>query len=185
MVIDTMAKKGAGAGWGWLMAVGIVSAALGVAALIWPFPATFAATLVVGTLLMTIGITTIAAGALGRGHGRETYLILSGILSFIIGLSIASFPLSGAVTLTVLVAVWLGVRGVLELIAAARRKRARGLMLALGAINVILAVLIFATMPGSALTLPGTLLGISLLLGGFGEIRAASAHRAGAPAFSL
>jgi uncharacterized membrane protein HdeD (DUF308 family) len=181
---DAGAMTGVGAGWGWLMAAGIIAVALGIAALIWPFPATYAATLVVATLLMAAGVTAISTGALGRGHGRETYLIVFGVLSLLVGLYLAFSPLHGAVTLTVVIAVWLGARGVIELIAGARMARGRGLLLALGVVNVVLAVVIVATMPWSALTLPGTLLGISLLLGGIGEVRAASAHRAGAPAFA-
>ncbi len=188
MAIDDGLTRPAGAGWGWLMAAGVIAVLLGVASLIWPFPATYAATLVVATLLMVIGVTMISTGALGRGHGRETYLIVFGILSLVVGLYLAFYPLSGAVTLTVVIAIWLGARGIVELIAGSRLARGpkggRGLLLGLGAINVILAVIIITTMPWSALTLPGTLLGISLLLGGIGEIRAASLHRVGAPAFS-
>ena len=184
MAIDDGMTRPAGAGWGWLMAAGVIAVLLGIAALIWPFPATYAATLVVATLLMAIGVTMISTGALGRGHGRETYLIVLGILSLVVGLYLAFYPLSGAVTLTVVIAIWLGARGIVELIAGSRLARGRGLLLGLGAINVILAVIIITTMPWSALTLPGTLLGISLLLGGIGEIRAASLHRVGAPAFS-
>lgn len=178
------AGAGVGAGWGWLMAAGVIAVLLGIAALIWPFPATYAATLVVATLLMAIGVTAISTGALGRGHGREAYLIVFGIVSLLIGLYLAFFPLSGAVTLTLVIAVWLGARGIIELVAGSRLARGRGLLLGLGAINVILAIVIVSTMPWSALTLPGTLLGISLLLGGVGEMRAASLHRVGAPAFS-
>ena len=184
MAIEDTMTRPAGAGWGWLMAAGVIAVLLGVAALIWPFPATYAATLVIATVLMAVGVTMISTGALGRGHGRETYLIAFGIVSLLVGLYLAFFPLSGAVTLTLVIAIWLGVRGVIELVAGSRLTRGRGLLLGLGAINVILAIVIIATMPWSALTLPGTLLGISLLLGGIGEIRAASVHRVGAPAFS-
>lgn len=173
-----------GAGWGWLMAAGVIAVVLGIAALIWPFPATYAATLVVASLLMAAGITALSTGALGRGHGRETYLIVFGIASLLVGLYLAFFPLSGAITLTVVIAVWLAARGVIELVAGSRLARGRGLLIGLGVVNLVLAIIIVATMPWSALTLPGTLLGISLLLGGIGEVRAASLHRAGAPAFA-
>ncbi len=58
-------------------------------------------------------------------------------------------------------------------------------MIALGVLNLLLAGFIVATVPASALTLPGYVLGISLLFGGVTAITAGLAHRKGAPAFSL
>src|SRR3546814_5356272 len=47
---DTMTRDAApmGAGWGWLLAYGLLSLILGVAAFLWPFSATIAATLIIG-----------------------------------------------------------------------------------------------------------------------------------------
>ena len=87
--------------------------------------------------------------------------------------------------LTLLVAIWLGVRGVMELAFGARLRRGRGWMIALGIVNILLALYVFATLPLSALALPGFILGISFLLGGVTAIVAASSHRQGAAAFSV
>jgi uncharacterized membrane protein HdeD (DUF308 family) len=58
-------------------------------------------------------------------------------------------------------------------------------LIALGIINVLLALFILATVPFSALTLPGYILGISFIFGGVTSITAAADHRKGASAFAV
>ena len=94
-------------------------------------------------------------------------------------------PLSGAISLTVLVAIWLGVRGVMELVVGVRMRRARGLMIVLGIVNILLALYIVATLPWSALTLLDLILGVSFLFGGVTAIAAAAQHRRGTEAFAV
>jgi uncharacterized membrane protein HdeD (DUF308 family) len=59
------------------------------------------------------------------------------------------------------------------------------MMIVLGIVNLVLAAIVLATLPWSALTLPGYVLGISFLLGGATSIGAALAHRKGEPAFAV
>ncbi|WP_375270417.1 HdeD family acid-resistance protein [Sphingomonas sp.] len=174
-----------GAGWGWIMAYGIVSVLLGILAFAAPFAATFAATVVIGIFFFVSGAFAIAAALFGRGSAHRGYTILFGALSVIVGLIMVLEPATGALSLTLLVAVWLGVRGVLELVYGFRLKRRRGMLIALGIINVLLALFILATVPFSALTLPGYILGISFIFGGITSITAAADHRKGASAFAV
>ena len=173
-----------GAGWGWLLASGVVSVVLGVMALIWPFSATLAATLVVGWFFLIAGVFALIGGFAARAHRRRNYLIGYGLLSFIAGLLLVFHPFSGALSLTLLVAVWLGVRGVMELVHGFRDSRGRTAMIVFGVINLLFALWIVATVPWSALTLPGFLLAFAFLFGGGMEIVAAFQHRTGAPAFA-
>lgn len=174
-----------GQGWGWIMAYGIVSALLGIAAFLWPFAATYAATVVIGALFFLAGVFSIAAGLFGHGSEGRAYAMLFGVLSVIVGAIMVLEPMTGAVSLTLMVAVWLAVRGALEIYWGLRLRRRRGLMIALGAINLLLAAFILATVPWSALTLPGFILGISFLFGGATAIAAAADHRKGASAFAV
>ena len=174
-----------GAGWGWIMAYGILSVLIGIAAFAWPFAATYAATLIVGAFLIAAGGVSIVSGIVAHDHHGRGYAIGFGILSLIIGLVMAFDPLSGAISLTVLVAIWLGVRGVMELLVGVRMRRARGLMIVLGIVNILLALYVVATLPWSALTLLGFILGVSFLFGGVTAIAAAAQHRKGAHAFSV
>lgn len=175
----------AGRGWGWIMAYGVLSVLLGAAAFLWPFAATLAATLVVGAFLIAAGAVSLGAGIFGKGHEGRGYAIGFGLLSLIVGLLIAFQPLAGALSLTLTVAVWLAVRGVMEIVFGARMRRNRALMIVLGIINVILAGVVLWTLPLSALTLPGFILGISFLFGGITSIVSAAHHRRGEPAFAL
>lgn len=180
-----MPADATGAGWGWILAYGVLSALLGIAAFVWPFAATLAATLVIGAFFIAAGIVSLGAGIFGKGHEGRGYAIGFGILSLIIGLVMAFEPATGAISLTLLVAVWLGVRGAMEIGLGARFRRGRGLMIALGVVNILLAVYVLATLPWSALALPGFILGISFLLGGVTSIAAGLNHRKGARAFAV
>jgi uncharacterized membrane protein HdeD (DUF308 family) len=174
-----------GAGWGWLMAYGILSLVLGLAAFVEPFIATFAATIVIGVFFLLAGIASIAAGLMGGRREGRTYAILFGIVSLFIGAIMVFDPVSGALSLTLVVAIWLAVRGVMEFLWGVRFTRHRGWMIALGVINVLLALLILATISWTALTLPGYILGVSFLFAGVVEVTRASNHRKGAAAFAV
>jgi uncharacterized membrane protein HdeD (DUF308 family) len=94
-------------------------------------------------------------------------------------------PMTGAFSLTLMVAVWLAVRGAMEIGFGFRLLQGKALMLALGVINILLAIFVLATLPVSALTLPGFILGISFLMSGVTSIVSALHHRRGASAFAL
>ncbi|WP_343526813.1 DUF308 domain-containing protein [Sphingomonas sp.] len=174
-----------GAGWGWILAYGVLSALIGIAAFLFPVPATLAATLVIGAFFIAAGLVSIGAGIFGKGHEGRGYAIGFGILSLIIGLIMAFEPATGAISLTLLVAVWLALRGALEIGLGVRMRRRRGWMIALGVLNIILALFVLATLPWSAMTLPGYILGISFLFGGITSIASALDHKKGASAFAL
>jgi uncharacterized membrane protein HdeD (DUF308 family) len=175
----------AGAGWAWILAYGVISAGLGVLAFLAPLSATLAATVTVGAFLTVTGVMALAAGVIGREHHHRGYSILFGILSIVVGLITAFQPLTGAFSITLLIAAWLLVRGAMEVGWGLSHRMHRAVMVLLGVLNVVLAVLIVWTVPLSALTLPGYVLGLSLLFGGGTAIAAALAHRKGAPAFAL
>ncbi len=173
-----------GAGWGWLLASGVVSMVLGVLALIWPFSATLAATLVVGWLFLIAGAFALIGAFAGRGHRRSNYLIGYGALSVVAGLLLILNPFSGAVSLTLLVAVWLAVRGVMEIAHGVRDARGRAAEIVLGVINLLFAAWVLTSLGWTAMTLPGYFLAFAFLFGGGTEIAAALHHRRGAPAFA-
>jgi uncharacterized membrane protein HdeD (DUF308 family) len=181
---DPLSPQAAGAGRGWILAYGILSLVLGVLAFLNPFAATYAATLVIGAFFIAAGTVSVAAGIMGKGHEGRGYAIGFGVLSLVIGILMAFDPVSGALSLTLLVAVWLGIRGAMEIGLGARFNRGRGLMIALGAVNILLAIYVLATLPWSGLTLPGFILGISFVFGGVTAIMSALHHKKGAKPFA-
>ncbi len=171
----TAATRQAMPGWGWTLAYGIISVLVGVVAFLAPFPATLAATMVVGAFFLIGGIASLVAGFRNR-HGRG-YALLFGALSVIAGGYMLFSPIGGALSLTLMIIIWLGARGLMELYIGFRFKRLRGLMLLLGVINVALAIILYSTVPWSALTLPGFILGASFVSGGVVAIIDALSHR--------
>jgi len=184
MVADSLSQR-AGAGWGWILAYGVLSVVLGFAAFAWPFAATLAVTLIVGSFLIVTGAFSIAAGLFGKGHDGRIYAVLFGLVSLIIGSIMALEPASGAASITLLIAIWLAARGVLEVAMGVRFRWHRWLFVILGLINLLLAIYIVVTLSRSALALPGFLLGISFLAGGIASIDQALGHRKGAQAFTI
>ena len=174
-----------GAGWGWIIAYGVSSALFGLAALLWPFPATIAATFVIGIGFVVTGVFSLVAGLRGTGAESRGYSLLLGALSIVAGVVMIARPLTGAISLTIVVASWLLLRGGLEIMLGFRMRRRRWLMVLLGLINILLALLIIGTVPFSALTLPGFILGVSFLFGGVAAILAGMDHRSGASPFTF
>lgn len=156
-------------GWGWLMAYGIALFICAVLALLWPFPATLAATLVCGAMLIVLGVSALVAAVRHKGT-RQLYDAVTGVLALVAGLLIALRPLSGAITLTVILAIWLAARGVVEIYFALRRMRGRGWMALMGVVNLLLAAMIAFTLPMSGLLVPGTLLAVTFLVSGAAAI---------------
>ncbi|MFA6122700.1 MAG: HdeD family acid-resistance protein [Sphingomonas sp.] len=151
---------------GWLLAYGVLSIAVGVAAFVWPVTATFTAALLAGCFLIATGAVAVVASFGLRGHHFSAYTLLYGILSLVIGAWIAFEPLTGALSLTLMIAIWLSARGVMEIAIGARFRRFGISLVLLGIVNVLLAIWIIWSMPLTALTLPGYVLGISFLFSG-------------------
>ncbi len=166
----------AAAGWGWTLAYGIVSVAIGILAFAAPFPATLAATMIVGFLFLAGGVASLIAGFSSRTSHRG-YAILFGILSVLAGGYMVLVPVGGALSLTLMAILWLGVRGIMELVVGLRFERLRVPMLLLGALNLLLAIALYTTVPWSALTLPGYILGTSFLFGGIVAVMNAIGER--------
>jgi uncharacterized membrane protein HdeD (DUF308 family) len=93
---------------------------------------------------------------------------LEALLTLVAGLYLLIFPLSGTVTLTFVLAVWLCASGLLSLFAASRRRDAPDAAMTAfgGVVSIILGVLIAVSLPGSADWAIGLLVGINLVFWG-------------------
>ncbi|WP_294318785.1 DUF308 domain-containing protein [uncultured Sphingomonas sp.] len=169
------ATRSTRAGWEWTLAYGIVSVLIGILAFTQPFPATLAVTMIVGFFFLAGGIASLIAAFRGR-NGRG-YAALFGLLSVIVGGYMILVPVGGALSLTLMMILWLAARGIMELFIGFRFRRLRVAMLLLGALNIVLAILLYTTVPWSALTLPGYILGASFLFGGIVAIMGALSDR--------
>ena len=159
-------------GWGWLLAYGIMAAILSAMAFIWPFSATFAATIVVAAFLIANGIGALVAAFRHRGE-RRVYDIIVGLLSLVVGTFVALAPAAGAISITMTLAIWLGARGAMEVYWGIKYRRRRAPMIAMGALHLLLMLVVVLSLPLSALVVPGTLLGFSFLVTAITAIMAA------------
>jgi uncharacterized membrane protein HdeD (DUF308 family) len=166
-------------GWGWVLAIGILTLLAGIAMLGAPVFTTVAAAIFAGWLLLILGVAGIVIGIRSRRTTGRTWDITMGVLSIAAGLYLLLFPLSGALALTLAVALWLGVRGTLWLAAAFRGGSGgyRALTGVTGVIDLGLAVLLFVGFPYPALGFIGIAIGVSLIFGGVSTIIAALALR--------
>ena len=146
---------------------GIALIVLGIIALGSVVIASLAAAIVIGVLLLIGGVTEVIGAFWCRGWSGYFLHLLSGILSFVIGVLFVAEPVPSLVALTLLLACLLVVGGVFKIIAAlSHRFAAWGWPLVSGLIDLVLGILIWQQWPESALWVIGLFVGISLIFRG-------------------
>ena len=165
--------------WGWVMAAGILMVILGTLAIVAPHVATLAAELLVGWLLLIAGFGQLIQAFRDRGWANLALDVLGGLLYVAAGLILLAVPATGALSLTAILAILFVVDGVLRCIGAFRVRPDRGWLWALasGLLSVLVGVLIWTGLPGSAVWAIGLMVGITLLMAGWSNIYIALAAR--------
>jgi uncharacterized membrane protein HdeD (DUF308 family) len=152
----------------WFMILGILLIVLGVVAIAFPFLTTIAAKVFLGWLFLIGGIVQIVH-AFSTQKWSEFFLdLLIGALYVLVGGWLAFFPLTGILTLTIVLAVTFIVQGVLEFGMAFRMRPQQGWvwMLIAGIIAILVGLLIIAELPSSAVWAIGLLVGINMIASG-------------------
>lgn len=149
--------------------VGVLLIILGLIAILLPFIAGIAITAFIGWLLLLAGIVHLIYSWHSRKTSGVIWQILIAILYLFVGFYLIFHPARGLVTLTLLLASYFVVEGVLELIVYFRLRRSHraGWFLWDGLITLLLGILIWAHWPFSSVWVLGTIIGISLLISGF------------------
>jgi uncharacterized membrane protein HdeD (DUF308 family) len=153
---------------GWFVGLGIVFMALGVLAILLPFIASLVTTIVLGWLMIVGGIFQGVHAIQNRRWGNSGWAIVSAILYVVAGLLIVAFPLTGTLTLTLVLAAFFVAQGVLKIIRAAqhRRMHAWPWLLLDGIISLALGLLVGLGWPSTAAWAIGLLVGIDLAFSG-------------------
>jgi uncharacterized membrane protein HdeD (DUF308 family) len=156
--------------WQLFLLEGIALLVLGVAAILLPLMATIALEIFIGWLLLISGIIGLFATFRMRRAPGFGWSLLSALLGIAAGIVLLRWPLSGALSLTLILTVFFVIEGVSSILYALEHKRELsgrwGLMLCSGVVDLILASLIFLGLPGSAAWAIGLLVGINLVFGG-------------------
>ena len=167
--------------WGLFLFEGIVLVVLGAAAIIVPVIATLAFTLVIGWLFLISGGVGLVTTFWMRNAPGFWWALLSAVIGIAAGIVLIRWPISGTVSLTLVLIVFFAIEGIATLMYAIEHKAQLshrwGWMLASGIVDLILAGIIFAGLPGTAAWALGLLVGINMLFGGTAMIGMALAAR--------
>ena len=105
-----------------------------------------------------------------RGAPGFVWSIVSALLGIAAGVVLLIWPLSGVFSLTLVLIAFFAIEGVASILFALDHRRELsgrwGLMLVSGIIDLVLAGMIFAGLPGSAAWALGLLVGINMVFGG-------------------
>lgn len=157
--------------WGWGLALGIILVVLGIVVLSDTFLATLVSMMIVGWLLVIGGIVQLVHAFRVRGWGGVLAAIVLGILYVITGGLLVGNPVAGALVLTLVIAFFLFMLGLVRIISAASMPiPGKGWIITAGIIDLILAGLITAHWPATALWVIGLFLGIEMIVGGISGI---------------
>jgi uncharacterized membrane protein HdeD (DUF308 family) len=165
--------------WGWFLVLGIVLIVAGLAAIAFPLYSTIAAKIVLGWLFLIGGVMIILHAFQVPSWGAFLWELLIGILYVVAGGYLAFFPLTGLLTLALVLAVLFITEGIFEVIMAFRVRphEGWGWLLLSGLAALAVGVMIALDLPGSAVWALGLLVGINLLFSGWSYVFLAMAGR--------
>jgi uncharacterized membrane protein HdeD (DUF308 family) len=167
--------------WVLFLVEGIVLVVLGLLAIVIPPLATLAVTILIGWLFLISGVVGLVTTFWAKGAPGFWWSLVSAIIAIIAGVILLASPISGSVSLTLVLIVFFIIEGVASIMyGIEHRKEASsraGWIIASGVIDLILAAIIFSDLPGSAAWAIGLLVGINMVFGGTSLIVMALAAR--------
>ncbi len=152
----------------WSIVLSVLMIAAGVLAIGLPGVAGIAVTEVVAWLLLFSGALHVAFAWRSSHAAAVTWEILLGLAYGAIGFYLMARPVAGLASLTLALAFYLFVEGVLEFVLSFRLRPAPGAgwLLFDGVITLVLAAMIGSTWPSSTPWVLGTLVGLSMFFSG-------------------
>jgi uncharacterized membrane protein HdeD (DUF308 family) len=164
---------------------GTIAIVVGVLAILAPFAATLATTLFFGWLFLIGGVLGIVSAVRSRqAPGFWANLVLA-VLAALLGILFIINPLSGAVTLTWVLAIFFLLSGVMNFAIARAFSSSTGrfwIVVVSGIIDIALALMLLLGLPMTAIWAIGVFVGISFLSSGFSLLFAALDARNNPPA---
>jgi len=156
--------------WWFLLIEGIVLVLLGVAAIIVPPIATLAVEIILGWLFFISGVVGLIMTFVMRHAPGFWWSLFSAVLAIAAGIVLLGWPVSGVMSLTLLLISFFILEGIATIMYALDHKRELsgrwGWVLASGIVDLAVAAIIFAGLPGTAAWAIGLLVGINMLFGG-------------------
>ena len=158
---------------------GILMFVCGILAICLPLASSIGIVILLGWLIVFAGVSHLFFAFHCHSVGGVLWQVLLAIVYGIAGIYMLMNPLLGVLSLTLLLAVFLLVEGILEIALYFRIRRVRhgGWILFDGIVTLILGILIWAQWPSSSVWVIGTLVGISLMFSGISRFMLSLAVR--------
>jgi uncharacterized membrane protein HdeD (DUF308 family) len=171
--------------WMLYLVEGVVLLVLGTIAIIIPPLATLAATILFGWLFLISGMVGLVTSFMMRAAPGFWWSLISAALGVLVGGWLLARPVSGAVSLTIVLVAFFVIEGVASIMFALDHKRELsgrwGWMLMSGIVDLVLGAMILAGLPSTAAWAIGVLVGINMVFGGTALIAMALHARTGVP----
>jgi uncharacterized membrane protein HdeD (DUF308 family) len=165
---------------------GIILVILGMLAILVPLFATITVTIILGWIFLASGIMGLITTFRGRQAPGFWWSLVSALIAIAVGLILLAEPITGAVSLTWVLIVFFVVEGVATIMYALEHRRELSgrweWMLVSGIIDLVLAGIIFAGLPGAAAWALGLLVGVNMVFGGVALVAIALHARSAARA---
>ncbi len=167
----------------WLLFLieGIILILLGLAAIVLPPLATLAITILIGWIFLISGVVGLVTTFWARHAPGFWWSLVSAVIGIAAGLALLAWPITGTLSLTLVLIAFFIIEGIASIMYAVEHRRQLSgrwsWMLVSGVIDLILAAVILAGLPGTAMWALGLLVGINMLFGGAALIAMALAAR--------
>jgi uncharacterized membrane protein HdeD (DUF308 family) len=156
--------------WKAFLIEGILLVILGLAAMILPPLASLAVTIFLGWMFLISGVAGLILTFWARGMPGFWWSLISAVLAVGAGIILLAQPVQGTLTLTIVVGVYFLAEGVATIMYALEHRRELSerwsWLLVGGVMDILIAGIIIAGLPESALWAIGLLVGINLVFGG-------------------
>lgn len=150
-----------------------------------PTLGTIAIEIVIGWIFLFSGIVGLITTFRMRHAPGVWWSLASAVLGISVGLVLLQWPLSGVVSLTLVLSAFFVVEGIASIMFALEHRREKsgrwGWMVTSGVIDLILAAMIFVGFPGTAAWAIGLIVGINMIFGGVALVAMALNARTLAP----
>lgn len=155
-----------------LTVVGIVLAALGVLAILFPYVTGVSLSILLGILLVVGALLHVAAAFSAPGWTGSLIQVGLGLLYAVAGIGLLANPVLGLTTLTLLLVAYFFIEGVTLIVMGfiMRQEQSWFWSAVSGVISILLAAMLFAGFPSTAAWAVGLLFGIHLLSTGIGLV---------------
>ena len=175
--------------WVFYMVEGVILVVLGLAAILIPQMASLAVAILIGWLFLISGMVGLFTTFWLRHAPGFSWSLVSALLAIAAGIVLLGWPVSGVLSLTLVLIIFFLIEGIASIMFALDHRRELtgrwGWMLASGIVDLVLAAIIFAGLPETATWAIGLLVGINMVMGGSSLMAIALHARASQPSAAM